>query len=407
MPLAVQDLAPLLLVLGFGCAARSNHWLRGVTYRAAPLSLSQDKVAKACFYLAVLGLLDVVLRRGLSALRPKLPVVLRVLLLCAPAAGWLSLGPLHPATSTRDDSGFRESAQRWRLWDLMCRYMFGGRCQIVLSEEWRSLSPAQVKRWTEDHTKPYVIPMHPHGLLPLGGIINGLTWYGGSMRGITASGAEDVPKPAAPGTGLHQAFFPHMRLRAAVASGVFWVPGFFEMYSKLGCIECTKPFMRDLLRRGRSVAVYPGGAAESRFARPGRYVCYVKRRKGFVRLALEERVDLLPLYTFGDEAIAPQAAWKDEDPDSAILPVQRVLKEVFGLLLPPLPAGLPRFDPLTTVVGLPVSFEDLWPAEADGEITEEMVDKAHERYMQAQKRTFDQNKALVPGGHADAEIEFL
>lgn len=38
--------------------------------------------------------------------------------------------------------------------------------------------------------------MHPHGLLPLGAILNGLTWAGGGLRGITASGAE-LPEPAA------------------------------------------------------------------------------------------------------------------------------------------------------------------------------------------------------------------
>jgi 2-acylglycerol O-acyltransferase 2 len=180
------------------------------------------------------------------------------------------------------------------------------------------------------------------------------------------------------------------------------------MYTQLGCVECTKPFMRDMLRRGRCLAVYPGGAGESRFARPGRYVCYVKNRKGFIRLALEERVDLLPLYTFGDEATIPMASWKDEDASSgALLGIQRFCKEVCGLLVPPLFAGLPRSDPLTTVVGVPVSFGDILPKEADGVITEEMVDKAHERYMQAQKSTFDKNKALVPGGHEHAEIEFV
>merc|ERR1719188_1587327 len=104
--------------------------------------------------------------------------------------------------------------------------------------------------------------LHPHGLLPWGGIINGLTWYGGGLNGTTASGAQDVRKPDKPGTALHQEFFPHMELRVAVASGAMMPPLFFEMYSKLGCIECTKPWMKSLLRKGRTLALYPGGAAE-------------------------------------------------------------------------------------------------------------------------------------------------
>jgi hypothetical protein len=84
--------------------------------------------------------------------------------------------------------------------------------------------------------------MHPHGLLPLGAILNGLTWdawkllvffwdlwgipifresqihknsraeAGGGLKGITASGAE-LPEPENGGKLLHQRWFRHVFFR--------------------------------------------------------------------------------------------------------------------------------------------------------------------------------------------------
>jgi 1-acyl-sn-glycerol-3-phosphate acyltransferase len=195
-----------------------------------------------------------------------------------------------------------------------------------------------------------------------------------------------------------------MKLRAAVASGACGlVPGFYELFTKLGAFECTKPFMQKVLREDKDVAVFPGGALESRYAIPGRYVCVVKHRKGFVRLALEERRDLLPMYTFGDEALLPQMA----EPPRAIVALQDLAKEVFGLLVPPTLAGLPQFPPLTLITGVPISLEDLWPENVGGEVSQAAVDEAHARYVSAMQALFDTNKAYVPGGHAKAVIEFI
>lgn len=389
--------------------------MRGVTYRSQTLTMNQERAIKASFYLSVLTLLDVLCRRfgslllrsssSLEGALSKYSWPLRLLLLWGPFAGWVLSGPLHPSTCTRDDRGMSQACLRWSLWQWM-RALFSHRTSMVLSEEWRKLSPHEIYRLTEEHKEPYLIPMHPHGVLPLGGIINGLTWAGGGLQCRTASG-QDVTKPKNPGQGLHQAFFPHLELRAAVASGVFWFPGFHEMYKKLGCIECTKPYMKEILRRGRSLAVYPGGASESRYARPGKYVCYVLKRKGFLRVALEEHVDLVPIWTFGDEAILPQMSWQHDSPRDAVLSIQQLLKSVFGLLVPPMPGGLPKFGPLTSVVGLPVSLKDLWPPEKGGTATEAAVDEAHRRYLEAVKTLFDLNKVHVPGGHQDAQLEFV
>jgi len=170
---------------------------------------------------------------------------------------------------------------------------------------------------------------------------------------------------------------------------------------KLGGFECTKPFIAERLREDKDVAIFAGGADESVFAYPGRYVIWNKH-KGFVRVALEERRDILPMYCFGDESSIPQA----RNPPKFLRAFASLGKQVVGLTVPPAVVGL-QFPALTLVTGVPVSLEDLWPETVGTPVSDKAVEEAHKRYMQAQKQLFDRNKALVPGGHENGVLEFL
>lgn len=405
-----RDLGPVLLLALTAFLWKKHFYMRGLTYRRTVVPVARERLLKSIFYVGFLGTLDTVLHRSgqlLSTILPKalaqlLPskmvgFLLRLCLLHLPWALWAYRGPLSEKGSTRDDRGWSDAVTRSALWRRMAR-CFGTR--IVLSEEWRQLSEEQRRRWFDRH---YVIAMHPHGLLPLGAILNGLTWAGGGLKGITASGAE-LPEPENGGTLLHQRWFRHMKLRAAVASGACGLfPGFYEMFTTLGAFECTKPFIRDVLRQQKDVAIFVGGAQESCYATPGRYVCFVSAHKGFVRLALEEHRDILPMWTFGDESIMPQML----KPPAWLTALQTYFKSITGLLVPPGFSGLPRFVPLTLVTGVPVSLEDLWPANVGDAVTDAAVEEGHRRYIQAQQKLFDSNKALVAGDHKNAVIEFL
>jgi len=405
----VQDVAAPAALLVLMVLCRRNYWFRGTTYRATVLSGGQERVLKLALYITLLGTIDLVLRRlgQLLAFVGLMPAVgssltcvaARVVLLHGPFLLWAAMGPLSLAGSTRDDRGWSEAATKADLWKWLATVVFKG-SRIVLSDEWLQLSTQERDRLRSK--RQYIVGLHPHGLMPVGAIINGLTWAGGGCHGLTASGAE-LPEPEDAGPGLHQRWFPHMRLRAAVASGACGVfPGAYEMFRKLGAFECTKAFVQSVLREGKSVAIFPGGAQESVYATPGRYVCLASQHKGFVRLALEERLDILPMWTFGDESVAPQLP----DAPPAIVAAQRWLKEVTGILIPPAFAGLPRCPPLTLVTGVPVTLDDLWPDEPAGQVSDAAVEEGHRRYIEAQRKLFETNKALVPGGHAKAVIEF-
>ncbi|CAE7384765.1 mogat2-a [Symbiodinium sp. CCMP2456] len=398
-----RDVGPLCLLVLTAIVWKKSFYMRGLTYRASVVPAGREKMMKSIFYLGLLGSVDAALRRigQLFLVFPKTErsaFLLRLLCLHVPWAIWALRGPLSERGSTRDDRGWSDTVTRSRFWRIISAAF--GHAQIVLSEEWRQLSPSEIRHWMDRH---YVIGMHPHGLLPVGAILAGLTWAGGGLRGRTASGVE-LPEPENGGELLHQRWFRQMKLRAAVASGACGLfPGFYEMFTTLGAFECTKPFICDRLRAGRDVAIFVGGAQESAYATPGRYVCYVKCHKGFVRLALEERRDILPMWTFGDESIIPQI----RNPPAWLTQLQHLFKSITGLLVPPGFAGIPQLPPLTMVTGVPISLEDLWAKEVGGEVSDEAVEEGHRRYLEAQRKLFDSNKALVRGGHEKGVIEFI
>mmetsp|Transcript_39174 Transcript_39174/g.77541 ORF Transcript_39174/g.77541 Transcript_39174/m.77541 type:complete len:245 (-) Transcript_39174:10-744(-) len=239
--IAKYDMSVLGMLLALMYAARQHYCLRGVTYRRTVIPLSVERAGKAGFYLLSLAFADAGLRRFGEALwaaglcvppaSSRMAVRLRLALLHVPMATWALLGPLSVAGSTRDDRGFSLACTRSRLWFFISQWLFNGRTKIFLSEEWRNVSEEDRAKWAGRH---YVIGMHPHGLLPIGAILNGLTWAGGGLTGVTTSGAK-LSEPANAGDGLHQRWFPRMELRAAVASGACGLtPGFYEMFTKLG-----------------------------------------------------------------------------------------------------------------------------------------------------------------------------
>ena len=119
----------------------------------------------------------------------------------------------------------------------------------------------------------------------------------------------------------------HFRLRNAGATVLFFVPILRELLLLLGVRDasranlqvCVNPTpspnpnpipdpnpnasranLQKLLREGYSVALCPGGIWEQVNADHREEKCYCQKGLGFVRLAMEAGVPLLPLYTFGE-----------------------------------------------------------------------------------------------------------
>ncbi len=61
--------------------------------------------------------------------------------------------------------------------------------------------------------------------------------------------------------------------------------------------------VRRLMNQQRNLMLVPGGYEEATLTEKGRDKVFIKKRKGFVKLALEYGYYLIPVYTFGESSL--------------------------------------------------------------------------------------------------------
>ena len=127
--------------------------------------------------------------------------------------------------------------------------------------------------------KPHVVCVHPHGVLCCGAL-----------------------------AGIH--FVPGNRTIFCVAPALFFIPVFGWCIRLLGCIPARRDIMAQALRQGYSVLVVPGGVPEMVLAERGQdNLLFLKQRFGFVKLAMQHRVPLLPIFVRGETALFRMWKW--------------------------------------------------------------------------------------------------
>ncbi|KAJ0404121.1 hypothetical protein ATCC90586_007377 [Pythium insidiosum] len=114
---------------------------------------------------------------------------------------------------------------------------------------------------------------HPHGVLSCGWSLNGAH----SMR-FAESGA-----------------------RWLVAENLFWFPLMRDILHWLEFGTVAKKTFLKFMREGRNICLIPGGFEEATLFEYGKHRVYVKKRLGFIKLALQHGYKVRPVYTFGEE----------------------------------------------------------------------------------------------------------
>ena len=143
-----------------------------------------------------------------------------------------------------------------------------------------------------------------------------------------------------------------------------------------------------ILGRGKSVFLAVGGGSESLLSAPGRYDLVLRRRRGFVKVALRTGAPLVPCIGFGEPDMFNTL--NELPPEAPIRRFQRILTRLFGFTVP-LAFGrgllggkgvLPNPAPLNIVIGEPLEV-DKWTGDIEGSEWDAAVDDLHEKYMQA------------------------
>lgn len=182
--------------------------------------------------------------------------------------------------------------------------------------------------------KQCVIGLHPHGILPFGTIVN-----------IASETTQFSQK------------YPYLTNRIVIAaSTLFLYPGFKEFLSYLGIMDCSRFNAERLLDKGHTVAVFPGGTREALYANPEEEWLDLKRKLGFVRLAMRNGIPLVPCYSFNESTHFKQLHYDYLDQFWMVRFLRIHTQLVFGLPLFPFVFNLlPPRCKIVTVLGEPIN----------------------------------------------------
>ena len=250
---------------------------------------------------------------------------------------------------------------------------------------WRSVSKwwqAKVKSsalifTAKDELDPngqFVLGVHPHAALPVSAIMNF----------VSDDWNATAPK------------FPKENIRVLVASFCFYLPVLRELYLGAGFVDASKFSMQHCLNDGHNVMVFPGGASEAKFCAPDEDLLVLRSRRGFVRVAIEHGIPLVPCYTFGETDVICTGG---PEPDSGLFRFQNAMQTVVGMNIDPRMPLMPREDvPVCMVVGSPI------PMPHDPNPSKELVEHHLQRYMDA---LFELHKQWQPPGVSVKPLRFL
>ncbi|GAB1217121.1 hypothetical protein ATERTT37_006344 [Aspergillus terreus] len=229
-------------------------------------------------------------------------------------------------------------------------------------------------------TRKYIFGYHPHGII---------------SHGAFAAFATDA-------LGFSK-LFPGITNTLLTLDSNFRIPFYREYAMAMGVASVSRESCENLLTKGgadgegmgRAITIVVGGARESLDALPHTMRLVLKRRKGFIKLAIRTGADLVPVLAFGENDLYEQVR-SDQHP--LIYKVQMLVKRFLGFTVPLFHArGIFNYDvglmpyrrPLNIVVGRPIQ---VVRQQDRDKIDDEYIDRLHAEYVRELESLWDQWK---------------
>ncbi|KAL4933598.1 diacylglycerol acyltransferase type 2A [Aspergillus undulatus] len=227
-------------------------------------------------------------------------------------------------------------------------------------------------------TRKYIFGYHPHGIISLGAF---------------AAFCTEALK--------FSRLFPGITNTLLTLDSNFRIPFYREYALSMGLASVSRESCENILSKGgadgegmgRAITIVIGGARESLNASPGSLRLVLKRRKGFIKLAIRTGADLVPVIAFGENDLYEQVR---SDSHPIIHKFQMLVKQTLGFTVPLFHArGVFNYDvglmpyrrPLDIVVGRPIQVVQ---QQDRNKIDDDYIDQLHSEYVRELERLWEE-----------------
>lgn len=256
--------------------------------------------------------------------------------------------------------------------------------------------PARLHRTAElPPTRKYIFGYHPHGIISHGAF---------AAFGTEALGFKEL--------------YPGITNTLLTLDTNFRLPIYRDYILALGLASVSKESIENLLSKGgvngegmgRAVTIVVGGARESLDARPKSLRLVLKSRKGFIKIAVRQGADLVPVLAFGENELYDQAQAAEHP---YIHKTQMLVKKLFGFTVPLFHArGVFNYDvgmmpyrrPVNVVVGKPIQV--IQQGSSGGKVDEVYINELHSAYVREVERLWEEYRDVFAKDRT-SELEIL
>nr|XP_014089592.2 2-acylglycerol O-acyltransferase 2-like [Bactrocera oleae] len=274
---------------------------------------------------------------------------------------------------------------------------FDGNGSVLLRSErgfgiMRDYLPVRMRKTAEiPPNRNYLLAYFPHGTLSVGICLNLLLEITHFLR-----------------------LFPGIRPKVATLSINFWPPFFREIWRCLGYVSSSKPSLLYYLNKSNDpahpdntdgytsymIALAVGGEQEALLTQPGKYTIVLKKRFGFVKLAIQTGSPIVPSFGFGENDLytIPDKSW--------FRVLQRFFKTYFDFT-PMLMKGrsgnyfLPYKKRVTLVVGSPIDVKRTTNPDSA------YIEEIHAKVVEAVRQLFETYKSEYIENSEEAELVII
>ncbi|KAL3701051.1 hypothetical protein R1sor_019073 [Riccia sorocarpa] len=218
--------------------------------------------------------------------------------------------------------------------------------------------------------KSYIFAAHPHGRMFFSNVIF-TQLHEDWRKGILEQGS----------------------ILMAIAGNFFYIPILNLIFSLAGGVLATRSSIVSTLRKGNHICILIGGIKEVLMGTEEHFDrIYLNKRKGFIKIALEEGAGVVPVYYFNENQLFRHNS------KGVIRIFEHINKFYYRLGMPffqgPYYLPLPYRKSLLIAIG-----EPLFAKEG------ESVDSFHERYVQALRDLFEKYRPYSPDPTIQLDIQ--